>query len=548
MTVTLANVNYMWTQVIMPRVGNVYVFGGSLSPNAVRQGTDCSGACSEANEAVLYGPQMNWVRQFWTGTFAGANPGDHGPFGGVPSTADWVCTDSPGNIPPGTVMTFAVLQLSNPSQAHMVCCCLDPDNVTGFGGPGVYVGIESGGSFTDGNGNSTLHIGPVSTGVNDPEFNQWFYLNQTISGSVVVSPPQPGDQYLLPIIAEGERLGVSPTGITMAICCVFDEAGNPPRMWANSKVPESLVLPHDAVGNNGMSCGLFQQQAQFGWGTVQQEMDPTQSATMFYQHLLNIPAPGYDSGAKPPWQYIEEVQGSATADGSNYELQWPAAQAAYARLTTTSGSWLDMATPDQLNTLLQQVGDLHGAAFNSIHSDSAYRHLDESLDMLEQHEMVINDDGMTHPQWVEWSAARGHPGNLAILAEVASGSPSLYPDRADDITMAKASWAIVQGGALPPVAPTPGPLGPTPGPAPVTPVPAPVVAITAVQLLGWAKDMVVVLGALGTWATTASGWIGQLMPTAATTPVPLAIAGATGAFAMHTVHQKRVAQKLATKV
>jgi hypothetical protein len=181
----------MWTQVIMPRVGDVYVFGGSLSPTAVNQGTDCSGACSEANEAVLYGSQMNWQRQFYTGTFAGANPGDTGPFGGADSTADWVCIDSPNNPPPGAVMTFAVLQLSDPTQAHMVCCCLDPDNVTGWGGPGVYVGIESGGQFTDANGNSTLHIGPDATGVNDPMFNQWFALNATLAGSPPPPPPPP---------------------------------------------------------------------------------------------------------------------------------------------------------------------------------------------------------------------------------------------------------------------------------------------------------------------------------------------------------------------
>jgi hypothetical protein len=31
-------------------------------------------------------------------------------------------------------------------------------------------------------------------------------------------------------------------------------------MYANSKVPEILALPHDAVGSDGMSVGLFQQQ------------------------------------------------------------------------------------------------------------------------------------------------------------------------------------------------------------------------------------------------------------------------------------------------
>ena len=326
-TITLLNLDYMWTQVIMPRQGDVYVFGGSLNPNAVQQGTDCSGAVSEVNEALLYGSQMNWQRQFFTGTFAGANPGDTGPFGQVADTAEWVCIADPRDPPPGAVMTVAVLQLSDPTQAHMVCAVLDPDNVTGWGGPGVYVGIESGGQFTDPNGNSTLHIGPEATGVDDPMFNQYFALNATLAGGPPPPPPPvltAQQQHALLVMAAGAAMGITPLGQQMGLACALDESSM--LMYANSNVPESLNYPHDAVGSNGMSCGPFQQQAQFGWGTVACEMDWTCSATLFFTALAKLP---YSSGALPPWQYIQNVQGSATADGSNYEAQWNNAVALY---------------------------------------------------------------------------------------------------------------------------------------------------------------------------------------------------------------------------
>lgn len=168
------HLQFMWQTVILPRVGDVYVFGGSLDPNAVQVGTDCSGAVSECNEALLYGPEMNWTRQFWTGTFAGATPGNIGPFGNCAVTTDWVCIGSPDDAPADAAMIVSVLQLADPSSAHMVCC------VPALDGTGL-VAIESGGSYSE-HGNSVLHIGPTATSVWDSMFNQHFYLRGPIVG------------------------------------------------------------------------------------------------------------------------------------------------------------------------------------------------------------------------------------------------------------------------------------------------------------------------------------------------------------------------------
>ena len=104
MTVLLSDIQYMWTDVILPRIGDVYVFGGTLIATQPGAGTDCSGAVSAVNEAILYGANMSWARQFSTLTFAGANPGSTGPYGGIPATAGWVCVASNCNSPTPPVL------------------------------------------------------------------------------------------------------------------------------------------------------------------------------------------------------------------------------------------------------------------------------------------------------------------------------------------------------------------------------------------------------------------------------------------------------------
>lgn len=58
------------------------------------------------------------------------------------------------------------------------------------------------------------------------------------------------------------------------------------KMYANSTVPESLKLPHDAVGSDHDSVGLFQQRA--SWGSVADRMNPYVSAGLFFNALTGI--------------------------------------------------------------------------------------------------------------------------------------------------------------------------------------------------------------------------------------------------------------------
>lgn len=157
MAVPVDHLMFMWREVVGPRLGDPYVWGGSFDPNNPLHGTDCSGAVSECLEALVNGRNMNWHRQFWTGTFSSARPGDVGPFGGVTVTKDLVCIESPYAAPDDAAMVIAIRQLPDPTDAHMVC------SVDGCM-------IESGGSA------GGFHIGKPSTNIDDPMFNQWFYL------------------------------------------------------------------------------------------------------------------------------------------------------------------------------------------------------------------------------------------------------------------------------------------------------------------------------------------------------------------------------------
>ena len=86
------------------------------------------------------------------------------------------------------------------------------------------------------------------------------------------------------IIKAGQDLKVPPRGWVIALATAMQESAL--RNLANSTVPESLALPHEGVGRDHDSVGLFQQRP--GWGTVAQRMTPSYSAGKFYGKLLTI--------------------------------------------------------------------------------------------------------------------------------------------------------------------------------------------------------------------------------------------------------------------
>lgn len=84
------------------------------------------------------------------------------------------------------------------------------------------------------------------------------------------------------------------------------------RVYANRNVPASLKLPHEAVGQDHLSVGIFQQQTPM-WGTCADCMGVATSTAKFLNALEKV------AWRKlPNWLAAQAVQRSAFADGSNY--------------------------------------------------------------------------------------------------------------------------------------------------------------------------------------------------------------------------------------
>ncbi|WP_448222464.1 phage tail protein [Gordonia iterans] len=106
--------------------------------------------------------------------------------------------------------------------------------------------------------------------------------------------PKPGrlpgwEGYAFDITEQAKKMNLVKRAAIIGNATALVEAGDPLKMWANRAVPESLKFPHDAVGSDHDSIGLFQQRDNGAWGTVADRMDPHKSAKMFYDALVKIP-------------------------------------------------------------------------------------------------------------------------------------------------------------------------------------------------------------------------------------------------------------------
>jgi murein DD-endopeptidase MepM/ murein hydrolase activator NlpD len=100
------------------------------------------------------------------------------------------------------------------------------------------------------------------------------------------------------VVTEGRRLGVPTQGIVIALAVASQESHF--TIYANdgkgsditvlqAGVNQSLDLPHEAVGSDHGSVGIFQQQWPW-WGNLPDLMDPVKSADKFFAALSKVPA------------------------------------------------------------------------------------------------------------------------------------------------------------------------------------------------------------------------------------------------------------------
>ncbi|SIJ21672.1 cell wall-associated hydrolase, invasion-associated protein [Mycobacteroides abscessus subsp. abscessus] len=108
------------------------------------------------------------------------------------------------------------------------------------------------------------------------------------------------------VIATGLQMKIPEKGIIVALATAMQESGL--KNYANPNVPESMQIPHEAVGHDHASVGIFQQQP--WWGSIKDLMTPGVAAQKFYAALLKVG--GWESMA--PTQAAQAVQRSAYPD------------------------------------------------------------------------------------------------------------------------------------------------------------------------------------------------------------------------------------------
>lgn len=113
------------------------------------------------------------------------------------------------------------------------------------------------------------------------------------------------------------------------------ETGRPLSALEREVARRSLAYPHDEVGNNLDSIGLFQQRPTTGWGAPDKLIVPREASGLFYDHLDRIP--NWSAGV--PWQVAQQVQSSPSRDGGIYEQS-------YARAVVVVGAlWAEPLCP-----------------------------------------------------------------------------------------------------------------------------------------------------------------------------------------------------------
>lgn len=173
-------------------------------------------------------------------------------------------------------------------------------------------------------------------------------LSATYNGPGVAGLSQLQMSRAAAIIGEGRQMGIPDRGIIVALATASQESHF--QVYANdgkggdlkpdqAGIAASLNIPHDAVGTDHGSLGVFQQQWPW-WGTMQELMDPAMSAQKFYNALLQV----------PNWQNLpvtvaaQDVQSSAYP--SAYADDQPIAEQLLATIGNNTGTATQVSTDD----------------------------------------------------------------------------------------------------------------------------------------------------------------------------------------------------------
>ncbi|AGK87487.1 endolysin [Mycobacterium phage HINdeR] len=222
------------------------------------------------------------------------------------------------------------------------------------------------------------------------------------------------DSYAMAAITVGNELGITPKGQKIAITTQLVETNR--TMYANRNVPESLNFPHDAVGADHDSTGLYQQRQ--AWGPLSVTMDPIGSSRLFYlggrAGQRGLTAFPYNTDARTPGGWAQAVQVSAFPD--RYDERYAEATDIYNRLSLI-GEDDPLADP----AVIKKINEIHACLFNKTESTSDLATPGEGA-IWQLHEKIHNLDGMVHPIHAERRARAGDLGELHRIVVAASGN------------------------------------------------------------------------------------------------------------------------------
>jgi hypothetical protein len=112
-------------------------------------------------------------------------------------------------------------------------------------------------------------------------------------------------------------------------------------IWANWNVPESLNIPHDAVGSDHASVGPLQQQVPM-WGTARDCMDPAKSTRKFLDRLVQFNWQSMSTG-----EAAQRVQVSAFPDRYQYRES--------EAIQIVNELWSEVVTPEDRVAIVEEL-------------------------------------------------------------------------------------------------------------------------------------------------------------------------------------------------
>lgn len=238
-------------------------------------------------------------------------------------------------------------------------------------------------------------LGIKPTKIEEPETEK---IRTVPIGQVTSGPYKLGHNFYAEEVARAaaER-GMGFKAAKIAWATVMVESGDVPKMYANRVDPASLKYPHEAIGADHDSSGLFQQRNNGAWGTIAQRMNARASASMFLNALAKV----------PNWRSMDEGAAAQAVQRSAFPSKYATKMGAAA------------------NVMSRFKGKLPGFKNGGLVKGGKSKTKDDILAMLQNGEMVINRKATEADP--EMAATLNEQGPDAVRANILADAAEAMP-------------------------------------------------------------------------------------------------------------------------